>query len=66
VADIIIFSSSFPTQLLQRSRALTFVEFLDALCRVADMISPPPTEELLSIGCEEPHPTTHYYMKVRK
>jgi len=49
---------------LQRSRALTFEEFLDALCHVADMISPPPVPELLAIGCSEHHPTTNYFMKV--
>ncbi|KAF5832483.1 hypothetical protein DUNSADRAFT_11605 [Dunaliella salina] len=49
---------------LQRSRALTFEEFLDALCHVADMTSPPPVPELRAIGCTEHHPTTNYFMKV--
>jgi hypothetical protein len=36
-------------QAYQRCHSLSFLEFLEALCRVADMMSPPPVEELVEV-----------------
>ncbi|GFH06880.1 uncharacterized protein HaLaN_01595, partial [Haematococcus lacustris] len=45
----------------QRVRSLTFREFLEALGRVADMMSLPPEAELRLAGCDGEKPTAQYY-----
>ncbi|KAL6759102.1 hypothetical protein V8C86DRAFT_1376225 [Haematococcus lacustris] len=49
----------------QRVRSLTFREFLEALGRVADMMSLPPEAELRLAGCDGEKPTAQYYTSVR-
>jgi len=48
------------TKAFSRSRSLTFLEFLEALGRVADFVSPPPLHEILESGCSS---TTEYYKR---
>ncbi|GAX83592.1 hypothetical protein CEUSTIGMA_g11017.t1 [Chlamydomonas eustigma] len=47
----------------QRSRSLTFLEFAEALGRVADMVCPPPVADLNAIGCTSNQPTAEYYQR---
>eukprot|EP00798_Chlamydomonas_sp_ICE-L_P014655 gene14655-20689_t len=44
----------------QLSRSLSFIEFLEALGRIADMISFPPPDELVEGGYDPEHPTWDY------
>ncbi|KAG2423715.1 hypothetical protein HXX76_015105 [Chlamydomonas incerta] len=50
---------------LARAKALSFVEFLEALGRTADLISPPPPEELDRLGFRGAHATYDYFEAVR-
>lgn len=43
-------------QSYQRCRSLTFLEFLEAMCRMAEMMSPPPVEELQEVRPPCPDP----------
>ena len=47
----------------QRSRSLTFLEFIEALGRVADLVSPPPPEEMVASGCVSGTPSAEYYRR---
>jgi len=47
-----------------RTRSLTFLDFLEALGRVADMVSPPPPEQLAKEGgFSSDTPTADYYAR---
>lgn len=52
------------SQAFVRARGLSFLEFLEAFCRVCDMISPPPPEQLVEVGATDNHPTTQYYTQI--
>jgi len=51
------------TKKYERSRALTFLEFLEALGRLADFICPPPAEAVAQSGCLSRCPTFEYYKR---
>ena len=56
-----LFSNS--PSLLPRSRALTFLEFLEALGRLSDLICPPPPEEMVETGCLSMLTSAEYYAR---
>ncbi|GAX86341.1 hypothetical protein CEUSTIGMA_g13753.t1, partial [Chlamydomonas eustigma] len=57
------FDESSTTKAFQRNRSLTFLEFLEAVGRVADMVSPPTLEDLAESGCTSSTPTAEYYKR---
>ena len=52
-------SSTHPTT--HGRRSLTFLEFLEALGRVADLVSPPTVADLVACGFTSHIPTAEYY-----
>lgn len=40
---------------MSRAHSLSFLDFLEALSRVSDLMSPPPPEDLVAMGFSEAH-----------
>ena len=57
------FDESGSVKIYLRSRGLTFIEFLEALGRVAEFVSPPPPEEMVESGCSSDTPSAEYYKR---
>ncbi|KAK3273578.1 hypothetical protein CYMTET_18185 [Cymbomonas tetramitiformis] len=50
----------------ERVQRISFVDFLEALARVTDTISPPSTEELREWGAKGDEPLYEYFMRVER